>query len=167
MEQDKNLVQPEEQGKELKAKAQSVNKEQLEKLLKTVEEQGKRIEILTQAADKGRMFWAENQNKKTELRRVKVTTIGGKFVLAWRTVKDIVEKNPLSGVWSENQEYEFIFADDTRLPVVGYNKFAELQYGAKVESEVLSRKENADGSVVLEVKLPDGRTVEVDSRFVN
>lgn len=155
------------EGGEVKGKKIEVDKKALNSLIARLESLENDNKLLKDVADKGRMEWAESKQSKPIKRTVKLTTIDDKIVVGWKTIKDVVEKNPTTGVWNERQEYEFIFEDESTYPVIGYNKFADLQYSNQIVCEVVSKTDDGEGNIVFKVKLPQGRILDIDHRFVN
>ena len=71
----------------------------------------------------------------------------------------------------ENQEYEVLVLDKegktNKYTVNGYPQFSEARYAERIEAEVSGKKEDFDGKMTFTLSLPDGRTIDLDSRFVN
>jgi hypothetical protein len=89
-------------------------KDQLENLIKQMEEMKKTNSMLLEVADKKALsrFYSNN---KTELPSIiRLRTIDGKVVVGWRSISNAVRQNPLTGVWNEDQRTELIFEDGTR-----------------------------------------------------
>jgi len=159
--------------KETKDKKVEVNEKALEKLLKTVEEGEKErqqlktdIEMLKTIADKSRLSWYEEGKKTIGPAVYKLSTFDGKVIVGWRTVKDVVEKHPLTGVRMEDQQYEIILEDGTKQLIKGYNKFADTQYGNQIRAQEIE-KTIKEGKVTLKLKAENGREYLIDSVFVN
>jgi len=150
-----------------------VLREQLAELTKKDEENQKKLQMLYDVADKGRLFnWEQRQKKDKKPQKVALSIYGGKTVVGWRTVKDELIQDPRSGrTVGENQEYELLLLDDNGANSVqalsGYLNFSNARYDKRIECEVLGRSENFDGKITYEVGLPDGRRINLDSRFVN
>ena len=150
-----------------------VNSEALEKLMKTVEDQSKiissyktDIDMLKTIADKNRLAWYEEGKKVIGPAVYKLSTFDGKVIVGWRTIKDVVEKDPLTGKRLEDQQYEIILEDDTVQKIQGYNKFAEVQYGAQIKAKEIEKVVKGD-KVTLKLKAENGKEYLVDSVFVN
>lgn len=147
-----------------------VDKDALDKLIKTVESQGETIKMLTEVADKGRILhYNSTQGKKQEGTEVKLSTImhegKQKVVVAWRTTENEVFQDPLTMVWKEKQTIEFILEDNTivSLPFLGL-----ADKLTKIKATVVGRTINdSDGGTTLKVEAENGKTYLIDVQFVN
>lgn len=154
---DKPIVQPEE--------TVSISK-------KDWDDVQKQLKMLYEVADKGRIFNYENNNTEKKPIKVKVSIIQGKTLVGWRTTKDELIKHPQTGkTIGEKQEFELVLLDNvgdkTTVLVDGYEAFSNARYNERVEAEVVSKKEDWKGNYTFDIKLPDGRIIPFDSRFVN
>lgn len=153
-----------------KVSTKNDEKNLLADLFKRLDEQDKLIkeqgELLKATADKGRLDFFEGKKVKKIKPTYKVSTIGGKIVVGWKMVKDEVFQDPTSNIMRVTQVYEFTLEDGKTESIVGYNNFANMQYASQIVGEEIARKEDENG-VVLTLQFPDGRNVEIDSRFVN
>lgn len=161
----------------------TVSKSALEGLLKkleSLEEGQRRIEA---AADLGRLEGYDAKRRKLGPRRYRLTVYDGKLVTGWRTVKD--QKWMDGNVMRVQQEYEIIFGDNTKMPVNGYDNFANVLFGFRVvaefvkeEADVAGRRltlkivgvpdeANAQGPEYDKAKELFGKEVVMDERFVN
>ena len=79
--------------------------EQLEK--KDIENQAK-LKMLTEVADKGRVFSYESNIKADKKPfKIKLSVFQNGIIVGWRTVKDELVKHPTTGLTvGEHQEYE-------------------------------------------------------------
>lgn len=150
-----------------------VNADALEKLMAKVEEQSEviktyktDIDMLKTIADKSRLAWFEEGKKVKGPSVYRLSTFDGKVIVGWRTIKDVVEKNPLTGIRIEDQQYEIILEDDTVQKIQGFNKFAEIQYGNQIKAQELEKVVKGD-KVTLKLKAENGKTYLIDSVFVN
>ena len=92
--------------------------------------------------------------------------------MGWRTVKDELVKHPTTGTTiGEGQEYELLILDQEdktkKVNVSSYPAFSSARYDERVEVELVTRSEDYDGNIVYDVKLPDGRVIKLDARFIN
>jgi len=86
-----------------------------------------------------------------------------KAVLAWRLVKDIVEKNPTTGYWYEDQVLELTLDDDT-VEQVKYQEWARRH--KKKTGDVISENKTDHGEFWT-VKLEDGKEYTLEVSFIN
>lgn len=132
----------------------------------------KQLKMLYEVADKGRIYNYESQRTEKKPLRVKLSVYQDKTIIGWRTIKDKAVFHPTTGKQvGEEQEYELLLLDkegkSSLSTVHGYPNFSEARYSERVECEVTGKKEDWDGKLTFDVKLPDGRTISLDSKFVN
>jgi hypothetical protein len=156
-----------------------VNRAALDNLITEVEtlkardiENQQKLKMLYDVADKGRVFSYESRISEKQPLRVKLSVYDGKLIVGWRTVKDELVKNPTTGLTvGEVQEYELLLLSkegETHKQIIhGYVAFSSARYDSRIEAEVVSRKESWDGNMIFELLLPDGRKVDLESRYVN
>lgn len=134
----------------------TLKKTELESIMASI----KRLEF---AADKSHLAHFDEKNKGDRGRSVRLRMIDGKVVLSWDDmIENIVEKNS-NGNWVENQiikiNYEGGKSEEMEL-VIFNRRFTGL------EAEVISETKMTD-CIILKVKTNDGRTYEIDSKFIN
>jgi hypothetical protein len=130
------------------------------------------LNMLYQAADKGRIFNLENQQANKEPLKVKLSKYNDSFIIGWRTVKDQSVFHPTTGKQvGEEQEYEILLRDKdgkvTAMSIKGYPSFSEARYTERVDCTVIAKKEDMQGNWTYDIQLPDGQVIPLDSRFVN
>lgn len=131
-----------------------------------------KLKMLTEVADKGRVFNYESNQPQKKAMKVKLAVFNGGLIVGWRTLKDELIKHPTSGLTvGEKQEYELkiLNPDSTESIVIvdGYKQFSDYRYNERVDCNVVGKKEDWQGNFKYEIVLPDGRKYEIDSRFVN
>jgi hypothetical protein len=151
----------------------------MEKLLAKVEaleakdlENQKQLKMLTEVADKGRVMNYESKNAEKKPFRVKLSVYKEGVIVGWRTVKDELVKHPTTGVTiGEVSEYEIMILNKdgsvSKELLLNRGAFDEAHYKERIECDVVGKKEDFSGNLTFNIKLPDGRVVDVDSRFVN
>lgn len=156
-----------------------VKKEVLESLLSKVEalekkdeENQKQLKMLYSVADKGRLFNYENASATKKPQKIKLSVFDDKIITGWRTVKDRLIKNPTTGLTvGEEQEYEILLLgkDDvtTKATISSYQRFSDVRYAERIECDVLGKKEDFNGNTTFDIQLNDGRTIQLDGRFIN
>lgn len=143
------------------------NNEELLQISKSeLEEIKSKITMLEKVADKSRLEHWNTENGVLGPATYRVSTVDGKIVTGWKTIKDEVYKDPLSGIVRVTQAYEFELEDGSTYPVNGYNNFITLQYAAQLKGKELSRTVK-DGNLELELELSNGKVIKIDARFVN
>ena len=94
-----------------------IDKTQLDDLLN-------RIKTLEGVTSKTRMREFEEERKRDKnATYVGVRSIDGKFITSWKSLRDIVEKNP-QGEWEEDQVVEIIYEDGTKqeMPLIQFER---------------------------------------------
>ena len=141
-------------------------------LFKKVEQLEKDNAMLKAVADKGRVFNYENKTTGKKAMLVSLSVYDGKIIVGWRTLKDTLVKNPTTGLTvGEEQEYELLLMDGEgeikKMTVNGYPRFSEVRYAERIQVKVVGRKEDENGNFTYTLQLPDGREIELESRFLN
>lgn len=126
-----------------------------------IEEENKR---LVAAANKAGLAHYDNANRAAIERKANIRSFNGKYIAAWKMVRDIVQKDAMTKAWIEDQVIRLTYVDDS---------FEEIPYLAFVNQYVLhpgtikSKKELSNGTWVYEILLEDGTTYNIDTRFLN
>lgn len=146
-----------------------VSKDDLENLLKKLEKQEKDINLLYQAADKGRLSKAMNDGSQTLIRTFKVSTWDntGKIVTGWTLTSNRCEV--VLGRWIEEQTVNVLLEDGEVVAATlleFYRKTIKKIVGDLTSS--VEEKDNAGNKVTLyNLELKDGRKIKINSVFVN
>lgn len=176
------MAEPEKNPIAGEAKNPDMNKT-LEAILKRVnslEEEGKakdeKIKMLIEVADNARK---ENYNKKNGKKKitpiVKVSTIEGRVVVAWKTVIDEVFRDD-GGVWHEKQVHDYITVDEKgeeKIYTFNLMEVVQKKKIVKIPGEVIERKivhkdeDTGEEQVNFKLRLEDGREITIDAKFVN
>lgn len=143
--------------------------EQLEK--RDAENQAK-LKMLYEVADKGRIFNYESSRIEGKLSKVKLSSYQEGVIIGWRVIKDELIKHPTTGLTvGEVQEYELLVlkedGETIKYIVNGYPAFSNARYNERIEADIIGKKEDWEGKITFELKLPGGRLISLDSRFVN
>jgi hypothetical protein len=130
----------------------------------TFDELMKRLERVEFAASKSHLANYDEKNKGELGKTVKLRVMDGKVVVSWdNMLKNSVEKTP-TGVWHEEQIVNLHFEDNTSMEIelVYFNRrFTHLI------ADVISETKTNDGNLIYKVKTADGRSYEIDGRFIN
>ena len=148
----------------LVAKIESLEKKDLENQEK--------LKALYEVSDKGRMLNYENKQAGKQPMKVKLSIYDGKLIIGWRTMKDIKIFHPTTGVQiGEEQQMEVLLLDKEgkteKTSFNSYSSFSDARYTERIEAEVIGKKEDYQGNLSFDLLLPDGRQIELNSRFVN
>lgn len=127
---------------------------------------------LNATADVGRLLNYESSKQGKKPMRVNISQYDGGFIIGWRNVVDKLIKHPTTGrTVGEEQQYEIlVLMPDGKIekkPLDSYPAFSDARYTSRSEVEVVGKKEDWDGKVTFSIKLPDGREIDLDSRFIN
>jgi hypothetical protein len=144
----------------------------IEALEKRDLEKDAKIQMLTQVADKGRVFNYENKVSTKKPLKAHLSVYNGKTIVGWRTIKDQLVKHPTTGsIVGEEQEYELLVIDKdnvtSKVLVRGYPAFSDARYTERIEVVIKGKKEDYNGNITYDVVLPDGRDLSLDARFIN
>lgn len=158
-----NIVQKEVPEKEKSSETITVKKEKLDALLN-------RLDRLESAASKaGLSRWDQAHRDKTS-KQIKLNVIEGRVITAWNNMpKNVVEKNPKSGHWEEDQIIEVVYEDGKtdKMPyVIFVRRYSHIP--AKVLKETVNYGKDVEemGNYTFEVEA-DGKKYIVGSKFVN
>lgn len=160
---------PENSEEKVDKKVVEIEKTDLEKLMKKVEDQSKIIDLLYKAADKGRLSKAMSDNNgNVIIRTAKVSKYkeNDKLVVGWKLTSNISEI--VNGRWVEDQRTLLMFEDGTTTEIPLLDFYRKI---IGVEGEITSRTSKYDNEgnaeELLKITFPDGRVIEVSSKFVN
>ncbi len=163
------LEKPESKTNKKEEQTVEIKKEDYEKLMAQLERNAKDIELLYKASDKQRMAKAMNEGGEILVHSVKIWTWDntGKIVIASSLVTNRCEV--IMGKWIEDQSMAVVLEDGTSF-TVPYLEFIRKILN-KIPAEIISSKKKYDSnkkeSTILEVQLPNGKTLEINSCFVN
>lgn len=150
-----------------------VSKSLLEGLQKRLDERDKTINMLMEVSDKKRLaLWASRHKEELppiiKARAMEYTDKQGekqlKIILGWRTIKDDVYKDALTGRWIERQEVELIYDDGTKekMQLTDFNRrFVHIQC-----KRLSVTDKDGDIAFTLE-RLDNGEQIVVGATFVN
>ena len=141
-----------------------------EKSLRAEIEELKKLVYAT--ADVGRVFNYESSKTTKHPIKAKLSIFAEGLIVGWRTVKDELVHHPTTGMTiGETQEYELLILDHEgktkKVSVSSYPAFSNARYNERVDVELVSRSEDYSGNIVYDVKLPDGRIIKMDAKFIN
>lgn len=132
----------------------------------------KQLKMLYEVADKGRVHNYESQNTERKPFRVKLSVYDNKLITGWQVKRDeLIKDNRTGTTIGERQEIEVKLLDAegnaSTVTFDGYASFSNARYGKRIEAEVVNRKEDYQGNASFDVKLPAGKIISMDARFVN
>lgn len=153
-------------------KVVEVNKDELDKLIKTVEAQAEKLKMLEAVADKGRVFNYESKRSTKAPMKIKLSRHNDCFITGWRNAKDVGIYDPRTGAQTgETQQMEILLLDKegkTKKEIInGYARFSDIKYADRVDCEVVNKTENWEGNWTFTVRLPGGQEVDLDQAFIN
>lgn len=130
------------------------------------------LQTLYAVADKGRLSNYENKIQNKKPFTVKLSVYQGQIIIGWAIKKDELIKDVRTGVTiGERQEIEVKLLDkegkENLINLDGYISFSNARYNERIDCEVINKKEDWQGNMSFDIKLPDGRLITLDSRFVN
>jgi len=150
----------------------SVSEPTVASLAAKIDAQQKELEMLRAVADKGRVYNYESKGAEKKAQTVKLAVHDGRILVGWRTIKDVLVKNPTTGrVVGEEQEYELLLLDKEdkieKMKINSYPRFTEIMFTDQLNARVIGRKEDEQGNFTFTLALPDGREIDLDQRFIN
>jgi len=130
------------------------------------------LKMLRAVADKGRIYNYENQRTEKKPFKVKLSIYKDQLIIGWRTLKDELIRDSRTGATiGETQQYEIklLNREDKIQDILidGYVSFSNARYAQRIDAEVVGTKESWDGEQTFDLRLPDGRVISLNSRFVN
>lgn len=149
-----------------------VSREGLNNLIKQNEDLLSRVTRLESAGDKSRLAKYDSKFFKRGPNIFTLSVYEGKIITGWRTLKNVSYKDPRTGMVVEDQQYELLFDDNSKLTVSGYLAFSDIRYNETVQAEEVSRTTDEKGTN-LRVKIIDqtndlfGKELSVDIRVLN
>lgn len=139
-----------------------VERGELVKILKKMEENEKEIKMLKEVADKGRLAHWQSTHEKESPKIYRLTTHDDKVVLGWKMVTNQVWKDS-NGEWQEKQEIQ-LSLDNGEKVILSYPEFITKTH--KIEARLVGSSQK--GSITfLELETASGEKYVVDSTFVN
>lgn len=166
-------------GKGNKAKKEEAGDEEmvpvplkdLKAILERQDAQAKEIERLTAAADLNRLANYDAKNQGSLIRVARLNTWKDeeedKIILGWKMIKDDVRL--INGVLHEEQIVR-LFLDEGEGEKIHESDVSYRDFGlnmGKLAAEIIEKAENAQGLQFFVLRLPSGREIRVDTRFVN
>lgn len=151
---------------ESQAKTVEIEVDKLDQLLKGMAEQREQIQMLTTIADKRQLASYMARNRKKLPSTVHLREIDGKVIIGWRSVSDIVGKNPLTGVWQENQQTELVFEDGSKVQMfVKEFEQKKVLIPCKCTGKIVD--ETSDNIAYKLTRNDNGKEYTIDVKFVN
>lgn len=147
-----------------------VSREDLNKLLEKLDRQAKDIDILYKASDKSKMAKALGNGGEILIKKVNLWTWDntGKIVMATELKTNKCEV--VMGKWYEDQNVTVVLEDGETM-TVPYIEFSRKILN-KIPAEIISTKKETDDktrkeTIIYKVQLDNGKTLEINSSFVN
>lgn len=153
---------PEKVEKKVNEEEVSIPKSSLQELLDRV----KRLEY---AASKAAIGKFDEKRKKSFGKEATVRTFDDKIIVGWKLTKDIVEKNPMTGLWFEDQRIQLAFLGEEELSEeIPYQTFVRRYKNLPVKV-VKEHKDPDTDSVSWTVETLEGetKTFDIHIQFVN
>jgi len=124
-------------------------------------------ELLKSIADKKRLARYNAQHQGSLPTHINIREYNGKIVVGWKTMKNVCEQNPRTGVWMEDQTVQLIFADgeqSNEIPyrswVLGFKKIKCVRLGVIKDEET--------SSIAFKLKrLDNGEIYTIADTFIN
>lgn len=155
-------------SEEVKTTITQTKPEETVVIKKTVlEDLMKRLDRVEAVADKGQLAHFDSKNKGKMGKTVKLRALDGKVVLSWSDmVKNIVERNQLTGAWREEQVINLKFEDGTEqeMNLVDFTRRFTNVFGLVIKES----KDMETDDTLFTIKSDDGRVYEdINTKFIN
>lgn len=146
-----------------------LKKSDFDRLMETLDRNAKDISLLYKASDKSRMAKAMGNGGEILIRKVNIWTWDdtGKIILATKLLTN--KSEIVLGRWVEDQTVEVFIEDSTSfvVPILEFYRKTLHKLPAEILATTKSRDEYNQESTLFKVQLPSGRTLEINSKFVN
>lgn len=143
-----------------------IDEDVLSKLLRRVDKLEDDNKILREVADKNRLGRVEELRAQGKLvKSVNLNTYEGKVIIGWKKIKDDVYQDQ-QGRLHEDQIVGLIFEGEKGVgKEMDIRSFSRLL--VKIPCEVIEEGKDKEGNINFTVQTKDGRTIKIDSKFVN
>lgn len=132
-----------------------------------------RMEILEEAADKGRLERVKGlRNNDKLVKKVNLGTYDGRIVVGWKAIKDDVWFDQ-EGKMHEEQIVELYFHEgkkDKEGKLVAEAQMNVQSFSRRLKRlvcEVVEESKDRNGNTTLTVVTPEGKEIKVDLSFIN
>ena len=135
-----------------------------------------RINRLESAADKAQLARYDDRRRETHVPTYRLRTIldgeSVHVILGWKLLTNIVEKNPTTGVWVEDQKVK-LFLDSKNEAGEDKELIMDMlvwvqRYKQTEPMELVSQEALSTGQTILHLSdVMNGKTYKIDRRFVN
>lgn len=160
---------PPVQEKKSKEETVEIKKTDYDRLMAQLERNAKDIDLLYKASDKSRMAKAMNESGEILIKQARVWTWAntGKIVISTKLLTNRSEIT--QGKWIEDQQVQIVL-DDGEILTAPYLEFSRNILN-KIPADIISRSESYDALnnkvTLFKLQLPNGKTLEINSAFVN
>lgn len=149
-----------------KSEMVEVSREDLNKILKKLEDNTDEIKKLSFAADKGRLerFDAMNGDKKPLIRKVKISRFGknGPIITNWKL---IVNESFIDVKGYHEKQIVELITEDKEVHTIDLVDFYRT-VSKETEGEIIGSKQE-NGKEFISIQLEDGRKIELEVAMVN
>lgn len=160
-----STIKPEKEKKDVV----EIKREDFDKMMSQLEKQARDIDLLYKAADKKSMAKAVGEGGEVLIKQAKVRTWDdtGKFIIAWKLISNKCEV--VMGRWIEEQNASIILEDGEVITIPLLEFYRKTLH--KVSGDIISRTdeydENNNKVQIFKIQFPNGKTLLVNSSFVN
>jgi hypothetical protein len=146
-----------------------IKKTDFNKLMSQLEQQSKDISLLYKAADRERLSKEMEKEGAGLIKQVRIWTWDntGRVIIGWKLLTNRCEV--VMGRWTEEQTVSLVLEDGETL-TVPYLEFVRKTLN-KIPADILGKTEEYDSEdkkiTVFKVQFPNGKTLKINSLFVN
>ena len=160
---------PKQPKEEIKKDMVEVSREDLNSLISRLDNYEKNTALLMKAADKGRLAKAISQDGNILIHTVKVSKWDDtdNYVIGWKLKTNRAEN--VMGKYTEDQTTDVFFeeSETVTVPLLEFYRKTIVKETAEIISK--DEKTNLDGTKteLLKLKFPNGKILEINSKFIN
>lgn len=133
-------------------------------LMARVSDLEKTSELVLQVQDRNKIKKIEDMRRAGKLvKSVKIRQYQGEYIVGWQTMQDEVYKDS-EGRLVEKQVVRAFLENDTKVDMSMRQWADASQY---IEFEVTKESKDSDGNLFFTCVGPDGKTIEINSNFIN
>jgi len=124
-------------------------------------------ELLKSIADKKRLARYNAQHQDKLPTHINIREYDGKIVVGWKTLKNVCEQNPRTGVWMEDQTVQLIFADGEQSNEIPYRSWVLGFKKIKCIRLSVIKDEQTDSLAFKLKRLDNGEIYTIADTFIN
>lgn len=147
-----------------KGETVTISAEAFNALMGRISDLEKTSELVLQVQDRNKIKKIEDMRRAGKLvKSVKIRKYQDEYIVGWKTIQDEVYKDS-EGRLVEKQVVRAYLENDTQVDMSMRQWADASQY---IEFEVTKESKDSDGNLFFTCVGPDGKTIEINSNFIN